>query len=255
MRAAVRARVNQLFVRYPQVGQTGYDLLRIVGLDRSTRGTRRFCKKLAQQGFDPRTIVDVGANYGGWSRVVSGVFKNARFFLIEPQEEMRPFLDRFCQQMPGSKWFLAGAGAANGELSLTVWDDLQGSAFLRPEIQVMTPYRQQRQVPIVTLDGLIAAGEFHVPDLIKIDVQGFELEVLRGGLGCLGRSDLLIVETSFHHPLGERPTYYRVVELMEAYGYRIYDLVDLKYRAADGVLGQADICFVRQGSRLDAALK
>jgi hypothetical protein len=157
--------------------------------------------------------------------------------------------------MPGSKWFLAGAGSANGELSLTVWNDHQGSAFLRPEIQAMTPYRQQRPVPIVTLDGLIAAGEFPVPDLIKIDVQGFELEVLRGSMRCLGRSDLFIVETSFNHPLGERPSYYRVVELMEAYGYRIFDLVDLKYRAASGAIGQVDICFVRKGSLLDAASK
>ena len=110
----------------------------------------------------------------------------------------------------------------------------------------MTPYTRQRRVPIVTLDALIGAGEFPVPDLIKIDVQGFELEVLRGSLGCLGRCEMLIVETSFHHPLGERPSFYRVVELMEAYGYRIFDLADLKYRSGDGALGQADICFVRR---------
>ena len=63
---------------------------------------------------------------------------------------------------------------------------------------------------------------------------------------------MLVVETSFHHPLGERPSYYRVVELMEAYGYRIYDIVGLKYRAGDGALGQADICFVREQSQLRA---
>lgn len=253
VRAAIRARANRLFVRFPLFGQTGYDLLRVTGIDRSTHGTRRFFEKLARQGFDPRIIVDVGANYGGWSRVVKSVFKDARFFLIEPQEEMRPFLDRFCRQTPGSKWFLAGAGAASGELSLTIWDDLQGSAFLSPEIQAMTPYKRQRPVPIVTLDGLVATGEFPVPDLIKIDVQGFELEVLRGSFGCLGKSELLIVETFFVHPLGERPSFYRTVELMEAYGYRIYDLVDLKYFAGDGALGQVDICFVREGSPLRAA--
>ena len=253
MRAAVRTWVNRLFVQYPHLGQTGYDLLRVIGIDRSTQGTKQFFKKLARRGFDPRIIVDVGANYGGWSRAAKSVFKDARFFLIEPQEEMRPFLDRFCRQTPGSKWFFAGAGAASGELSLTIWHDLQGSAFLSTEIHAMTPYKRQRLIPIVTLDGLIAAGEFPVPDLIKIDVQGFELEVLRGSLGCLGRSELLVVETSFFHPLGERPSYYRVVELMEAYGYRIFDLVNLKYRPGDGALGQADICFVREESLLRAA--
>ena len=245
MRSAIRAQVNHLFVKYPALGQIGYDLLRVSRFDRSTQGTKPFFKKLAKQGFTPRTILDIGANYGGWSRIVSTVFKDARFFLIEPQEEMRPFLDNFCARNPGSNWVLAGAGAERGELMLTVWDDLQGSAFLAPEVQTLTPYKRQRLIPMVTIDGLVANGDISTPDLIKIDVQGFELEVLKGGMGCLGKTDVFVIETSLFHPLGRRPNIYRTIDLMEAYGYHIYDIPDLKYRPRDGALGQIDICFVR----------
>jgi len=124
VRSAIRAQVNHLFVKYPALGQIGYDLLRVSGLDRSTRGTKSFYEKLAKQGFTPRTILDIGANYGGWSRIVNTVFNDAQFFLIEPQEEMRPFLDNFCARFSDSNWILAGAGAKRGELMLTVWDDL-----------------------------------------------------------------------------------------------------------------------------------
>ncbi len=248
MRAAIRERANRLFVSYPAIGRLGYDFLRLSGLDRSTRGVRDYFKNMGRRGFQPRVILDIGANYGGWSREVRAVFNDARFFLIEPQEEMAPFLDQFVSRSPGSKWFLGGAGAVEGQSALTLWSDLQGSAFLSPELEDRVPYRHQRTVPVFTVDGLVNDGEMPLPDLVKIDVQGFELEVLRGCIGCLGKSDLFIVETSFLHPLGRRPNYYRVVEFMEAYGYPIVDFMDFKYRPGDGALWQVDICFARPGA-------
>jgi FkbM family methyltransferase len=248
-RAAIRAQVNQLFIRYPAIGHVGYDLLRVSGLDRSTRGVKQYFQNLARLGFDPQIILDVGANHGGWSREVAKVFGAARFYLIEPQEEMQPFLEHFCSQNAGSKWFPGGAGAEIGQRDLTVWDDFQGSAFLSPAVEAMVPNRQQRQVPIFTIDHLISSGEIPTPDLIKIDVQGYEMEVLQGGMRCMGKTDMFIIETSLNHPLGHRPSFYRVVELMEAYGYIIWDLADLKYRG-DGTLAQIDVCFVRKESSL-----
>ncbi|MFN2123298.1 MAG: FkbM family methyltransferase [Candidatus Promineifilaceae bacterium] len=249
MRASIRAYVNQTFIRHPKLGHVGYDFLRVSGLDRSTRTVKKFFKKLARHGFYPQVIVDVGANHGGWSREVSYVFKTARFFLIEPQEEMQPFLDHFCSQAEGSRWFLGGAGAEVGHMELTLWDDYQGSAFLSRDVEAMLPDLRQRAVPVFTLDNLIGSGEMPIPDLIKIDVQGYEIEVLKGSMRCFGKTDVIIVETSLFHPLDHRPSFYRVLELMEAYGYAVYDLPDFKYRR-DGALVQIDVCFVRRQSAL-----
>jgi FkbM family methyltransferase len=254
VRASIRAYTNQLFIKYPAFGRFGYDFLRVSGLDRSTRSVKKFFKKVDQQGFDPQVIVDVGANHGGWSREVASVYKKARFYLIEPQEEMRPFLDRFCSQAAGSKWFAAGAGAEVGHMALTVWDDYQGSAILSPEVEAMVPGLKQRQVPVVTLDHLIGSGEMPIPDLVKIDVQGYELEVLQGCMRGLGKTDMFIVETSLFHPLGHRPSFYRLLEFMEAYGYAVYDLLDFKYRA-HGALAQVDVCFLRRQSPLALKLR
>lgn len=246
MRSTLRAYLNHLFVRYPSLGQWGYDFLRVSNLDRSTRGTKGFLKKLVSQEFNPQLVFDIGANHGGWSRMAKSVFPAANFVLIEPQEEMAPFLNNFCDHNPGSFWIKAGAGTGEDKMVLTVWDDLQGSAIIPPEIQALTPYTQQREIPIISVDGLITAGKTAVPNLIKIDVQGYEVEVLRGCLGCMGKTDVFIVETSLYHPLGQRPTIYRVIELLEAYGYHIYDIPDLKYRSRDGALGQVDLCFILQ---------
>jgi hypothetical protein len=48
--------------------------------------------------------------------MAKSIFKKADFFLIEPQIEMKSALDAFCEEFPGSQFFLAGAGATPGEL-------------------------------------------------------------------------------------------------------------------------------------------
>lgn len=193
----------------------------------------------------PRHIIDVGANYGGWSRVAKSIFPATNILLLEPQIEMRPFLDKFCAQNPGSSWIQAAAGAKAGDLEFTIWDDHQGSAFLSPEVRAMTRHTQYRPVPVITLDSIIAEQTFPMPNLVKIDVQGFEMNVLQGATRLLQQTEMFIVEVRFTDPEGKRPTFYRVIEWMEAYGYHIHDLFDIGYRSTDGKLSQIDICFVR----------
>ncbi len=250
MRAKIRERANQFFVRYPRIGQVGYDFLRISGIDRSTHGTKPFLKKLAQRGFAPQTIIDVGANHGGWSRIATAVYPQANFVLIEPQAEMAPFLNNLCASNPKMEWIQAGAGAENGELALTVWDDYQGSAFLTDEVHQMIPYAQRRQVPIITLNSLITEQKIATPDFVKIDVQGFEMEVLRGATRCLGQTELFILEAFLYHPQNARPNFYKIVSFMESYGYAIYDFTDMAHHPQNGALSQVNVCFVLANSNL-----
>jgi hypothetical protein len=84
------------------------------------------------------------------------------------------------------------------------------------------------------------------PDLIKIDVQGFELEVLQGCQSCFGFTELFIIEVSFFKTHPERPVFLDVANFMDGKGYVVYDFADLKHRPFDGALGQADVCFVKR---------
>lgn len=243
IRKILRERFNQLFVRYPSVGQFGYDFIRITKIDRSTHGVKRYLKKLQSRGFHPHSVLDVGANYGAWSQIASAVFSDAKFYLIEPQVEMKPFLDRFCAGRPEARWFQAGAGAEVGELALTAWDDFAGSSFLPSP---PTPAQTQRRVPVITIDSLVNQEEIILPKLVKIDVQGFELEVLKGANCCFGVTELFIIEVSFFKTTPDHPIFHDVVHFMSQRDYVVYDFVDLKYRPFDGALGQADVCFVKR---------
>lgn len=212
-----------------------------------------FLEDLRARGFLPETILDVGAFNGCWSRTAKAVFPEANCYLIEPQAEMRADLDQFCAEFPGSRWFPVAAGAVADERELTIWtEDLSGSTLLFPAVEDAAAHGMEtRRVPVLTLDALIAGGSLPVPQLAKLDVQGFELEVLRGAGALLDSTEVLILEVTLLEAINpEWPVLHEVVAFLAEYGYHLYDIPGFVRRPADGALAQIDACFVKTDSFL-----
>jgi len=207
-----------------------------------------FLRHVRRLGFVPTGILDVGACKTDWSRLARRYFPHARFTLIEPQLEMQTHLEAFCAETPGSRWQLAAAGSKAGEKTLTVWPDGVGSSLLTPVDGIP---REQRRVPIVTIDSLFADGE-ELPQLAKLDVQGYELEALRGAERLFGHTECFVVETSLFASMPGMPLLADVVAFFDQRGYRVYDIAGFLRRPLDGALGQIDVVFVRKQGMLGA---
>ena len=234
----------------------GYDVSRLSrdagSAARSVGDMRMLLEDLRARGLFLRSILDVGANRGHWSRMAKDVFPTVNCFLLEPQIEMSAYLEAFCQEFPGSQWFLAGAGACPGELILTIWDDLAGSSFLPPESEKLQGAGKQRRVPIITINSLIENGAIPMPQLVKLDIQGFELEALRGGQLLFGSTEVFILESSLFRFIKGWPLLHEVIAFMADRGYFVYDFPGFLRRPYDGALGQTDICFVKHNGLLRA---
>ncbi len=176
--------------------------------------------------------------------MASTIFSQSNFFLIEPQEEHAKDLDGFFKDHSG-KWYLGGAGAENGELKLSVWDDLAGSSFLSGD-----GGKNQRTVPVFSLDYLVADRGMPIPDLCKIDVQGFEIEVLKGAKSLFGQTEVFILESSLFEFNKNQPLLIDIINYMSQRSYAIYDFAGFLNRPFDMALGQLDICFVKEKSFL-----
>ena len=211
-----------------------------------------FLEDVAARGFKPRSILDVGANKGDWSRMAAEVYPNASFLLIEPQHEMHLHLEQFCRDFPKARWVEAGSGATEGELTLTIWDDMEGSSFLPEENTPLTIGKKRRSVKIVTIDSLYDC-KTDLPDLVKLDVQGFELEALKGAQMLFGRTELFILEVSLYECTPHCPLFSEVVGFMTQRGYEVYALPGFMRRPFDAALGQADIAFARRDGFLRAS--
>lgn len=216
----------------------------------SISGDMTLCLKgLKSRGFDPKNILDVGANRAEWSDETSTIFPKANYYLIEPQEELSDDLNNFYKTHSG-KWFLGGAGAEVGELTLSIWEDLAGSSFLLPENEIQNTGKIQRKVPIYTIDSLIADNKMPIPDLCKMDVQGFELEVLKGSNSIFGKTDVFIIEASLFSFTPNQPILNEIIQFMFEKSYVIYDFPGFSNRPHDKALGQLDVCFVKSNSFL-----
>ncbi|HSH01234.1 MAG TPA: FkbM family methyltransferase [Anaerolineae bacterium] len=246
----LRTRINLLFIQNPRLGRLAYWLLRRLGWQ--YRQTSRLLTRLHKLGFNPQTILDVGANTGEWSRMAADIFPHATYYLIEPQEEMRGLLTQLTQDLPHAHWFQAGAAASPGQLTLTLWPDLAGSSFLPPPQADLAAQGQQRTVPIVTINDLITQNKMPIPDLIKLDVQGFEREVLDGATHCFGTTELFIMEASLFRSNPRKPLAHELIAFMHHNNYFLYDIVGHRYRPYDGALGQVDLCFAAAHSPLRA---
>jgi FkbM family methyltransferase len=220
------------------------------GSDRRPIGCiKSFLEDLKARHFLPHFILDVGANRGDWTRMAKGVFPQSQFMLIEPQPEMREPLNILCSEFQDISWIEAGAGSQEGQLVQTIWSDLAGSSFLPPPDENLLLTGKQRQVKIVTIDTLLASQQSGIPDLVKLDIQGFELEALKGASSLFGTTELFILEISLYafDNVPGIPIFREVIDFMGARGYEVYDdITGHLRRPFDGALGQVDLAFAKK---------
>ncbi|MBL8005903.1 MAG: FkbM family methyltransferase [Ignavibacteria bacterium] len=201
---------------------------------------------IKRKGFKCDCILDVGAHDTQWIRMQMKLFPDATAYLIEPLSEMEQHLKDFCSDYPTSKYFLCGAGSKEGNFYLTVSGHLEGANFLQKSNKTFRESNRQRVVKIITIDSLLESGEIDMPGLVKLDIQGFELEALKGAEMLFGNTEIFILEVSFFEFIEGTPLFSEVVGFMSLKGYEIYDFPGFLRRPFDNALGQADVCFVRK---------
>jgi len=198
--------------------------------------------QLGALGFQPRTLIDAGVADATPELYES--FKNASILLIEPLVEFEPFLRRVCSSY-NAQYVLAAAGPAPGSATFNVHPDKFGSSLLK-EVDGASVDGVSRTVPVITIDEECAKRNLSGPYLIKVDVQGAELQVLAGAARTLRETEAVVLEVSLFGFLIGGPQFYDIVQRMKESGFVAYDIFGAHYRPLDGALAQVDMIFVRE---------
>jgi FkbM family methyltransferase len=149
-------------------------------------------------------------------------------------------------------------------LSLLGAEKKDAVTFYRPEagttgssvLPELTSYDKEAiKLRMNTLDSLIEGVELSGTLLMKLDVQGFELEILKGGKKALGASEVVIMEASLLEYNEGAPLFADVVAFMRQEGFEVYDFCGQNRRETDQALFQTDVVFARRESGLRARRK
>jgi FkbM family methyltransferase len=198
--------------------------------------------RLKSLGFAPAVIYDIGAYRGGWTRVASEIFPDAQFVLFEANADHADELTR-----GGHRHIITALGRDDGVRSfhLPRSGDVTGaSLYVEKTAHYAAANLQVRDVAIARLDTLVRRDNVPAPDLIKIDVQGAELDVLAGAPETLRGVSALIVEVSLVDYNTGAPLIADVMAAIDGAGFKCVDLCEVHRTPANFVL-QLDLLFAR----------
>jgi FkbM family methyltransferase len=221
--------------------------LRLIGAQVGPRGFESTFRRASAHGIRADQVIDVGAARGEWTRECMEIFPQAKYFLVDPLPENAEHLKAMEREKSNVSFWPGALGAQAGTLQMHVHGDQ--SSFLASEFGKEGTLKP---VEVRTLDSILEEKRIAPPQIIKADVQGYELQVLEGAKRCLETTELLLVEVSFRKVYEQCPLAEDVIVYAKERGFRIYDICTYIQRPRDRELTQGDIVFARQDSRVFA---
>jgi FkbM family methyltransferase len=205
---------------------------------------------LRKLGCQPDAILDVGAYRGQWSQMAHHIFPEAFILMIEAQPKLQPMLKALASAHRGKFGFRS---ALLGPERRDAVDFFQmdvpittGSSLYEEQTRFA---RSVLKLSMLRLDDVVAELGGRRFQLLKLDVQGAELDVLKGATATLVDIEVLVVELSMVEYNKGAPLFAEMIAALKDLGYLMFDVYPLA-RNQTGALLQVDAIFLRRDSAL-----
>lgn len=201
---------------------------------------------------DIKSVLDIGANIGQFAKKARFIFPEASIYSFEAIPDIYEMLVNNFSSDKKFKSYNIGLGNEKGETTFYVNDFSDSSSFLKmnnthkENFPITNHGEKAILVNIDKLDNIISVEEIEPPYLVKLDVQGFEREVILGGKTIIGNADYVISEVSFVELYEGQILFDTVYEMMKELDFEYIGSFGQLRSYVNNEIMQADAIFRRR---------
>jgi FkbM family methyltransferase len=201
-----------------------------------------------------RTVIDVGANTGQFARMIERVFPEAKIYSFEPLPEAYKELEKLSKIKDGKvEAFNLALGDSDGEIEMFYHTEHSPFSSILKTTEVCERYypftknKQTIKVKMTTMDKAIDELDISlIPEvLIKLDVQGYENRVIKGGRETFKIAKACILEVCLDKLFEDQAEFKEITELLYDMGFKYAGNLNQSF-AKDGHIISIDAVFMRK---------
>jgi len=235
------------------IQKTGFQVSRLPGKSNNPSDEYYQIKRLLSTENKP-IIFDVGAHAGEMAKRYRKIFPNAKIYSFEPildcfnhlrelfkaDNDLHVFPFAISDQ-PGEKEFFINQNLGSSSLlsSTSRGKNLWGNRALETH--------SQTKVQCQTLDQFCSENDIEHIHLLKLDIQGAELDALRGAERILesGMVDIIFTEISISQSYNNQGDFHQILSLLNEFNFELFNIYKAIRR--NGRLMEIDVMFIRSG--------
>jgi FkbM family methyltransferase len=193
-------------------------------------------------------VLDIGANVGQYANLVHEILPKAKIISFEP---IKGCYDELVEKTKNInvKAINCAIGDVNEQQEINISahtpsSSLLNMADLHTEVFAGTDYVKKETITVKRLDDVFPELNISGKFMVKVDVQGFEDRVIKGGLETLKKADSVLIETSFEELYKDQLLFDGIYQLLIGIGYVFQGNYTQTFNKEDGRILYAESFFV-----------
>ena len=209
------------------------------------KGETMRLEEVRDMGIEPSAILDIGAHTGQFYNWAKRVWLNTPIWMIEANPLHERTLENLVR-FNDDAYLIAALGDEEREVTFYTRSDkphTEGNSYYKEHNYWDIPQLvQENKVKLKKLDNIFEDDA--VFDIIKIDTQGSELDILKGGKKLVSRASVIVLEVAYVEYNEGAPTAKEITDYMNQIGFTEKMSIGEHYEGDDIV--QKDLLFINK---------